>query len=182
MVHERPPLQLDDLPGMFVAWVQEAGGIAALGLALWIIAYSLDKSIVAGEEAWPRWAKMLFRNLAIFAGLTYLIFGLLWVGDRLSSTTSSGTMQDFALTIGGVFSLVGVGLPFIRHLGRVQPRRIWALAWQLTFMEALRSKVLWIFSFLGLVFLFGGWFVAAKPVDELRTYVQVIYWAMTPLL
>src|SRR5262249_51364111 len=66
--------------------------------------------------------------------------------------------------------------------GRVQPRRIWALAWQLTFKEALRSKVLWIFSFLALVFLFGGWFLTSKPEDELRTYVQVVYWAMTPLL
>src|SRR5262245_58182150 len=150
MVHERPPLQLDDLPGMLVAWVQEAGGIAALGLALWLIAYALDKSIVAGEEAWPRWAKMLFRNLVILTALTYLVFGLLWAADGLSSTSSSGSTQDIALTIGGAFSLLAVGLPFLRHLLRVQPRRIWALAWQLTFREALRSKVLWIFSFLGL--------------------------------
>jgi ABC-type transport system involved in multi-copper enzyme maturation permease subunit len=181
MVHERPPLQLDDLPAMFVAWVQEAGGFAAVGLALWLIAYALDKSIVAGEEAWPGWAKMLFRNLALLTGLSYLIFGLLWLADQLSSTASAGAMQALALTIGGAFALLAVGLPFVRHLGFVQPRRIWALA-RLTIQESVRSKVLWIFSFLALIFLFGGWFVTSKPEDELRTYVQVIYWAMTPLL
>src|SRR5262249_53497356 len=58
---------------------------------------------------------------------------------------------------------------------------IWGLA-RLTMKEAVRSKVLWIFTFLALVFLFADWFLPHKPEDQLRTYVQVIYWAMTPLL
>jgi hypothetical protein len=33
-----------------------------------------------------------------------------------------------------------------------------------------------------MVFLFGSWFIQSKPENQVRTYVQVLYWAMTPLM
>ena len=74
-------------------------------------------------------------------------------------------------------------MPFVQNVFALRWRRIFALA-GLSFKEALRRRVLWAFSALLLVFLFGSWFISgrAKPEDQLRTYVQLVYWAMTPLL
>src|SRR5262249_34499433 len=73
------------------------------------------------------------------------------------------------------------GLPFLRSLASLRARRIFAIA-KLSFKEALRSKLLYAFSALLLVFLFGSWFIPAKPEDEVRSYVQVVFTAMTLLL
>src|SRR5262249_50574405 len=67
MVHERPPLKMEDLPGMIVSWLQDAGGYAAVGLAIWLVAYVLQRRGYVGEQQpiadvkpWPRWFKWLF--------------------------------------------------------------------------------------------------------------------------
>src|SRR5205807_3484692 len=100
-------------------------------------------------------------------------------------TTRPGTDALF-LTIGGAAALLAVTLPLLVDLLqlRLSWRRIWALA-RLSFKEAVRRKVLWAFSAILLVFLFGSWFLPydeLKPEDQVRNYVTVIYWAMTPLL
>ena len=48
--------------------------------------------------------------------------------------------------------------------------------------EALRSRVLWGFSSLLLVFLFASWFLPYKPENQVRNYVGVVFFAMTVLL
>jgi ABC-type transport system involved in multi-copper enzyme maturation permease subunit len=54
---------------------------------------------------------------------------------------------------------------------------------KLSFKEAVRRRVVWVFVAFLLIFLFPPkWFFPIKPEDEVRTYVSVIYWAMTPLL
>jgi hypothetical protein len=53
----------------------------------------------------------------------------------------------------------------------------------LSYKEAVRRRVLWVFVAFLLIFLFPPkWFFPIKPEDEVRTYVSVIYWAMTPLM
>src|SRR5205823_15036893 len=85
-------------------------------------------------------------------------------------------------TIGGAVALLAAGIPFARELMKLRRRRIWALT-KLSFKEAVRGRVLWVFLALLLVFLFPPkWFFPIKPEDEVRTNVSVIYWAMTPLL
>ena len=58
--------------------------------------------------------------------------------------------------------------------------RIWALA-RLSLMEATRSRVVMVFALMALVFLFADWFVPFKEEDQVRNYVRVVYWSMTPL-
>jgi hypothetical protein len=74
-----------------------------------------------------------------------------------------------------------VGVPFARNLARLRWRRIGALA-RLSFKEAVRRRVLYAFSALLLVFLFGSWFIDTKPEHQVRTYVGVVFLAMSVLL
>ena len=74
-----------------------------------------------------------------------------------------------------------LGLPFAVSLSSLRFRRIWALT-KLSFKEAIRNRVLYGFSALLLVFLFGSWFIPHKPEDQVRTYVGVVYWVMKMLL
>src|SRR2546430_1730976 len=61
-------------------------------------------------------------------------------------------------------------------------RRIFALA-KLSFKEALRRRILYAFAGFILVLLFASWFLFdTKPEDEVRTYVDVVFTVMTPLL
>jgi ABC-type transport system involved in multi-copper enzyme maturation permease subunit len=76
---------------------------------------------------------------------------------------------------------VAVCVPFVRAIPRWRLRRIWALA-RLSFKEAIRRRILWVFSILLLIFLFGSWFIPSKPEDQVRSYVQVVFWVMTFLL
>jgi hypothetical protein len=184
MVYERQPLTLAELPGMIETWVQAAGGFVALALAVWLVAYAIDRTNVPGGDKWPSWQKALFGLFLSGAGAAYFVYGIVRITIWLSGRPLEGTLPTFrniVLTIGGACALLAGGLPFALELGKLRLERIRALAW-LSFWEAIRSKVLWIFSFLLLVFLFGDWFLPHKPENQLRTYVEVVYWAMTPLL
>src|SRR5262249_44829285 len=89
--------------------------------------------------------------------------------------------ERLLLTGSGVCALLAVAVVFLRGFLALRGRRIYAIA-KLSFKEALRRRCLYAFSALLLVFLFATWFVPYKPEDQVRTYVQVLYWAMTPLL
>ena len=67
------------------------------------------------------------------------------------------------------------------NLPRLSTRRILAIA-NLSFKEAIRKRVLYAFTGLLLIVLFGSWFIPSKPTDELRTYVAVVFYAMTVVL
>jgi hypothetical protein len=84
------------------------------------------------------------------------------------------------LTTAGAFALVAVLLPFFLGVLKLRPRRIYAIA-KISFKEAVRRRVLYVlFAALVLVCLFARWFVSSKPEDQMRTYVQMVYLAMTP--
>ena len=63
---------------------------------------------------------------------------------------------------------------------RLSARRIWALA-RVALKEAIRSRVVLIFSLMAVIFLFADWFVPYKAEHQLRNYVRAIYWSMPPL-
>lgn len=59
---------------------------------------------------------------------------------------------------------------------------VWAIA-KLSFKEAVRSQLLWVFLVIFLPFLFPAqWFVSIKPADELRTTVALIGAVLTILV
>src|SRR5262245_9296965 len=192
LVLEREPLTFKDLPPGLVSWVQDAGGFAAAGLALWLL-LGLSRLRPSERARIPRWQSRLFVASAVLAALCYLVWGALFVTASLQAAhgeatrraaeayRSLGALASTFLTAGGAFAMLAVGLPFLRNLAQLRFRRIGALA-KLSFKEAVRRRVLYVFSLFLLVILFGSWFVPSKPSDQVRTYVQVVDWATTALL
>jgi hypothetical protein len=89
--------------------------------------------------------------------------------------------QEIAWTTAGALAILAVLLPIIADLPRFSLRRIWGLA-RLTFKEAMRRKIIWVFAALLLIVLFASWFIPAKPEDQVRNYVQVVFVAKAFLL
>jgi ABC-type transport system involved in multi-copper enzyme maturation permease subunit len=187
LVIERDPLRLQDAPGAFLYWVQVAGGVAAFGLVLWLV-FGLSQLRAVDRARIPRWQSRLFLTGGVVAGLFYaplavvrLLQLILWLVGSSTQLSPWDRFENICLTGGGLGALLAVGLPFVVHLSKMRPRRVWALA-KLSFKEAIRRRVLYAFSFLLLVFLFASWFIPSKPENQLRTYVWVVYFAMTVLL
>jgi hypothetical protein len=191
---ERDPLRFQDLSTGLINWLQDVGGFASFGLLLWlvIVVPRMRAADRASVPSWQRLLFVLFLSAAAVANLVYfglrgpeLIDYLGTIGDPGAQTEpvseNMRTWQSRSLTVAGIFALAAVGLPFLANLSRLRWRRIWALA-KLSFKEAVRRRVLYVFSALLLVFLFASWFVPAKSEDQLRTYVQVVYFVMTVLL
>jgi hypothetical protein len=196
--YEREPLSPADIPDGLLSWVQIFGAFAAVGLAIWLLA-GLSQWRPADRARIPGWLSLLFGAAAGVAALAYAAFFLVALAGRAPSaaaaaasggptgmrwllTTSAG-LRTLTLTVGGAAALFAAALPFLLNLVRLRPRRVLALA-QLTFKEAIRSRVLYAFSGLLILFLFSGWFVAAavKPSDQVRTYVEIVFRAMAFLL
>jgi ABC-type transport system involved in multi-copper enzyme maturation permease subunit len=204
LVLEREPLKYADLPNLLKEWAQDAGGFAALALLIYVL-YTLFARRTPGssvESRLPWWfsASLLFGALAV---LCYLPAHGITIYGALQEKPDSGAdkalrsdqqpqppkiatplddWNDRLLTAGGICALIGFCLPFFVEMSRLRFRRIWAIA-KLSFLEAVRRKVLWVFLAFLLIFLFPPkWFFPIKAEDEVRTNVSVIYWAMTPLL
>lgn len=90
------------------------------------------------------------------------------------------SVGDAFFFLGGLFAMVAVALPIVISIPRFSLRRIGALA-RLSLKEAFRKRIVWAFSVIAVIFLFAGWFVPHKPEDQVRNYVRVIYWALSPL-
>jgi ABC-type transport system involved in multi-copper enzyme maturation permease subunit len=179
LIFERDPLQYKDLPLGILQWMQSAGGFAAFGLLLWYL-LGLPRWKAEERAAVPRWQSSLF----VLATLLSVVF---WVAGIIAVIASGGflpqgySVANILLAVAGGLSLFAAGLPFLVQIRSMRFRRIYALA-ALSFKEAIRRRVLYAFSFFLLILLFGSWFYTAKPSDEVRTYVSVVFTAMTLLL
>jgi ABC-type transport system involved in multi-copper enzyme maturation permease subunit len=91
------------------------------------------------------------------------------------------TFGDHLFWISGLCAILAVVYPIFSGMWQpVSRRRVWAVA-ILSWKDAIRSRVLWVFIMLALVFLFADWFVKYKPENQVRNYVQILYWSMYPL-
>jgi ABC-type transport system involved in multi-copper enzyme maturation permease subunit len=195
LVFERDPLGYHDVGGLVLSWVQDAGGFAAAGIALWLV-FGLPRMRPADRARVPGWQSVIFFWGSLVALVCYVPVVLLGFYNffRSFSTTRGATpppsllntprlQQTYALllTIGGICALTVVLLPFVRNLAVLRFRRVWAIA-KLSFKEAVRRRVLWVFSVLLLLFMFATWFVPSKAEDQVRTYVQLVSFAMAVLL
>ena len=129
----------------------------------------------------------LFVGAVVWAAFGYLLLLALYLPELLHSLRSDSCptpppwrrlLQSVLWTAAGASAIFAVMLPILADLTRLRARRIWAMA-RLSFKEAVRRKVLWVFLALLLVVLFGSWFIQDKPEDQVRTYVQVVFGAMT---
>ncbi len=189
LVVEREPFSWADLPAGLIQWVQGAGSLAAVALVFWMILYVVRTLTGTAEkrgDKLPNWITTGFIIALIVSAVAYLAAGgvRLWgaLEDEAPPDPTGGSLLESGLlTLGGAGALLAVILPFSLDVIRLRWRRIWALA-KLSFKEAIRRRVLWTFSAFLLVFLFASWFIDYKPENQVRNYVRVVYWAMTPLL
>ena len=184
------PLGYANVAGLVQAWLQDAGGFAAVGLAVYIL-YALFTPTDKSES--ERLRVPLSTWMMAMAGLALVgyvaVFALLFMNkggspEPLPPPPGSPVvveppafhpeLRPMALMFAGLFALLGIGQPFVRDLTKLRGRRIWALS-KIGFKEAIRSRLLWVFLIILLPFLFPvKWFVPIKPSDELRTTVSVI--------
>jgi hypothetical protein len=191
MVLEQEPYKLADVSGLVLDWLQDAGGFAAVGLGLGLVALLTEKRWRAVRL--PFAVRALLMAAAGQAAVCYLILGTMRFPYFL------GSLQDFwdglpgkpappysseevtCLTLGGTGALLAMLLPLTVELRRLRLGRIWALT-LLTFREAVRSQILWGYSLLIVVGMFANWFVQSKPEGQLATYVSITYLTMLLLL
>jgi hypothetical protein len=136
---------------------------------------------------------VLFVGSFVWAGFGYLLLLALYLPDIIAWSKYGNwpppaevpawrrLAQSILWTAAGGSAVFAVLVPILADLAQISPRRIWAVA-RLSFKEAVRRKVLWVFLGLLLVVLFGSWFIPNKPEDQVRTYVQVVFLAMALLM
>ena len=196
LVIEREPLQWSRLPDAISGWLQNAGGVSALAILLVLLARALQRN--PDELNFWDFSPRLRRFLPVLKGcvvasfLGYLALAVVWTADRIGipglkplvpreTAIQPNTIGDWILTLSGLLALFVVLTPIgIDFATRIGWWRIWAIA-RLSWKEAVRGRVIWVFGTMALVFLFADWFVPAKAEDQLRAYVRVVYWSMTPL-
>jgi hypothetical protein len=182
------PLTLQDVPAGVLSWVQTWGAWAAFGLALWL-AFGYTRMRPADRARIPRWLHYSVLGLTVAAAAAYLPLLYYWMKDLNAwyrgmslPPESPWSLRTILLTTAGGCAIVAVCLPLAANLPALRLRRIWALA-RLSFKEALRRRVLYAFSAVLLVFLFATWFIPHKPEDQVRTYVDVVFyvaWLLIP--
>ena len=201
LILDRDPYVFADLPGLAQAWLQDAGGFAFAGLLAYVL-YALlmpaDQAKSAKDRAGVSSVMLIMLVLAM---ICYVFAGILIAGgigpDRVNVkiySTDPGmyikyvppkvsfNLQPVALTLGGLFALVGIGLPFFKSLLKISPRRLTALT-ILGFREAWRSRLFWVFLIILVPFLLPAkWFVPIKAENELRSTLAITSFFMNFLL
>ncbi|NBR05957.1 MAG: ABC transporter permease [Planctomycetes bacterium] len=177
---ERDPLSWVDVPSGILQWVQSVGGFAFLGLVLWLI-FGWTRTSVVEKNRIPAWKKILFSALAGSGLILFVItIGLRFTNANKYEATQNAKFHENLQILASALCLAAILLPFIFNIPKFSLMRIFGLA-KLSFQEALRRKVIYAFAALLLIFLFASWFIPYKPEDQVRSYVQVVYWAMSPL-
>ena len=178
LTFDRDPLQLPtsslqwvDLIGY---WCQSAGNFAIVGVVLWLL-FGLTRMRSQDVAAIPAALRYVFGICVVLSLIGYA------AGLVAALANAPGPIQFILFSLAGALAIFAAGLPFVLNLTRLSFRRILALA-RLSFKEAIRRRVLYAFSAMLVVFLFASWFIPSMPRDQVRTYVSVVFSAMTYLL
>jgi hypothetical protein len=191
LVIEREPMTWAQLPAAIGTWLQDAGILSAIVLLIWCVAYVLQRP--AGVSAERNWVKSAFTFAAVASFVLFALYVAVLIlqppqqvpvnpdNPRAGTVAVYTPLQRGMGALAGLCALFAVALPVLVDLvTRIRWRRIWALA-LLSLKEARRRRVVWVFASMALVFLFVDWFVPYRPADQVRNYVRVFYWSMTPL-
>jgi hypothetical protein len=192
------PTGYANVTGLVQAWLQDAGGFAAVGLLIYL-AYAWSVPTDKSESERLRVPVSLWMiAMAVISAVCYAgVFALVLMGKGappeppppppglpviVKPPTWEWQLRPMLLMAAGLFALMGILEPFVRDLFKLRARRVWALS-KIGFKEAVRSRLLWVFLVILLPFLFPAkWFIPIKPSDELRTTVGVISLAMMVLV
>jgi ABC-type transport system involved in multi-copper enzyme maturation permease subunit len=186
LVFDRDTLQLQDVPAGLVTWAQVAGAFAYAGVILWL-GFGFLRWRPADRARIPPWQSGLFTASMILGALAYAgaaVFHALFINAESPTEPAALALARWysrCLALAGACGILAAGLPFFKTIPVMRLRRIFALA-KLSFKEAIRRRVLYAFSAILLVFLFASWFIPSKAEDQVRTYVAVVFAAMTYLL
>src|SRR5262249_27034063 len=156
----REPMQWGQLAGAAHLWVQNVGAVAALGLALWMLAYMLQRRrlfvhlLADLPRPVARPLAMLLSTMAWLSFVGYLLGGLIALGGIYGAPvanwlpragrTPTLSRGDYLLSASGLLALLVILTPLSFGLVRLRPRRIAALA-RLSVKEAIRSRVVLVF-------------------------------------
>ena len=186
--------------GLLQAWLQDAGGFAALGLVVYLI-YALATPTDKSES--ERLRVPVSNRMVLMAGLALicyaLVLALLVMGKpdvtlggkkiyllkpavpppppgapvKIDPPQWHGQALPVLLMVGGLFALIGIGEPFVRDLLKKRWRRIMALS-KVAYKEAVRFRVHWLFLIIMLPFLFKSvWLSGGRAADEFRKLIGV---------
>jgi hypothetical protein len=192
------PLGYGNFWGLVQAWLQDAGGFAAVGLVVYLL-YALATPTDKSES--ERIRVPLSTRMVVMAGLSLvcyaLVLAILLVGKpaaqlgktavalmpppvippppgspvKIDPPVFHADALSLLLMVGGVFALVGILEPFVRDLAKFRWRRIRALA-KLGFKEAVRYRAHWLILLILPLYMFRNvWMTGVRPVDEFRILV-----------
>ena len=191
---ERQPMEWRFLPAAIIQWCQSAGILAAFGLFLIAVFTRGNLGLLYrndGKRA-PYWYRGIIPFLCGAAYLAVLglylarMIGVRRIGDKpleayIPGPRGSFTMGDVILAAAGFFAILFLAIPMFRSvLFDFRWGRVWAIA-KLGIKEQIRNRGIFIFGFVALIFLFADWFVPYKAEDQIRNYVRVLYFSLTPL-
>lgn len=186
LILEREPFTLTDFPGLFQAWLGEAGGFVFAGLCIYLLYATFGAKSPSAKERLNVPPVLLFAALAsmlCYAGYYSLLLldktpvapvpidtGFIKYKAPLFGTKG----VDLALMFGGLFAVVGATTPFLQRLLKLRWRRIFALA-KLSVLEIYRKRVFVVILLVFIPIFFPiAWFLPSKPADELRLRVEVM--------
>jgi hypothetical protein len=184
------------------AWIQDAGGFAALGLAAYILFALMGSSANNASQKMRMPLPTLMVLLAILSFIGYALvlvtlvlegrgttklFSMpiaeppIWIAPKGATMNVEPPklhteLRPILLTIAGGFAVLGILIPMLMDLPKWRIRRIFALS-KLVFKQAARIKSLWItFILIGaLPFLFPAqWFASIRPEDELKVNIGIV--------
>src|SRR5262245_18242056 len=199
MKFETEPLNFENwrhLTWLGIGWLQDAGGFAMVGLTLWILNGMLNPVYDHLPDGRKR-NRLVGPGMLLAAAVALTIYlvalGLnILVAEESPATPRSlflgflFTKMEFAfevtLALAGLVALLGFAGPFVRDCLRMRWSRIYAIA-KLSFKEAVRWRVVWVFFLILIVYLFPArWFFQEKPEDEVKSIIGVTIRGMNLLL
>jgi ABC-type transport system involved in multi-copper enzyme maturation permease subunit len=192
IVIETAPYTHSEWWSYLTTFLQNAGGFALLGVWIWLLV-PLIRALSKDRSTRQRGVPVLVLAGAVLALILYGVGGIASLihainlsqdPDMLELARNSpeefdakirGMWYNHAMSAGGLLALLTVFLPFIKDCTQLSARRIGALT-RLTFLEAVRRRVLWGFLIILVLFLFPPkWFLLIKPEDEIRINISLIH-------
>jgi hypothetical protein len=178
-VLEKEPMRWSDVPVGLLLWLQNAGFLAALTVVLvYLVHKSRPKAQTGLSTIGPIRA---FLASPMSAMVVLGIVGMYVAAGAAFVLLNRSNLGNWLLVAAGGLSLLLVLIPPMHAvLFKIRWGRVWAMA-RLSQKEAIRNRVFLVFMAFALIFLFADWFVGGKPADQVRNYVRVLYWSISPI-